>query len=84
MEFKGHQNRTRVSWNPVQPNRFISGSIDKHIYMWDLKSGDKPYMQFDNRGVKIKHVAYDPHNEYNFAVGDADGLVKIWDTRHNT
>ena len=52
--------------------------------MWDLLKGDKPCMQFDNRGVKIKHVAYDPHDEYNFAVGDADGMIKIWDTRHNT
>ena len=85
MEFKGHQNKTRVSWNPFKPNVFISGSLDKHIYMWDFSKGDKHVMQFNNHGgVKIKHVAYDPHNEHYFAAGDADGFVKIWDARFNT
>ena len=83
-EFKGHTNKTRVSWNPFNPSQFISGSLDKKIYMWDLKQGDKHSISFPNLGVKIKHVAYDPHNEHQFAAGDADGSVKIWDFRHNT
>jgi len=46
--------------------------------LWDIRN-DKPVTGFGNRSAKIKHVAYDPHNQNYFAVGDAEGSVKIWD-----
>ena len=84
MEFSGHQNKTRVSWDPFHPDYFISGSFDKRIFMWDRKQKEPALEFLRNGGVKIKHVAHDPHNDHHFAVGDADGRVKVWDRRNNT
>ena len=68
-----------MSWSPTNPNLFVSGSLDKNIYLWDLRVKERHTLQFANPGVKIKHVAFDPHNENSFATGDSEGTVKIWD-----
>ena len=78
-----HNNKIRVSWDPFNPNFFISGSIDKHIYLWDIRSNSNRGTELTrNRDRKIKHVAHDPHKEYIFAAADSENIVKLYDIRN--
>ena len=47
-KFDSHTQKTKISWNYINENEFISGGMDKKIYLWDSKSDSRP-IEFVNR-----------------------------------
>lgn len=72
---------SRISWSFYDPNLFLSGSMDRNIFLWDIRENPKqPAYQFDKK-VQVKHVQFSPHDENLFAAGYNDGQVRVWDIR---
>ncbi|MFC1842941.1 WD40 repeat domain-containing protein [Candidatus Dependentiae bacterium] len=55
-----------------------SGSTDKTIKIWDIKTG-KTIKTFKGHKGSIESMAFSPDGK-NFASGFSDGIVKVWDT----
>lgn len=36
-QYNKHTQNSRVSWSHFDPNLFISGSMDKNIFLWDIR-----------------------------------------------
>ena len=72
MKYPGHTNKTKVSWSYHDPNIFISGSLDKKIFLWDSRKQQK-VIEFSNKHAKVKHVQFSLHSEHLFAAGLTDG-----------
>lgn len=47
-KYTGHTNKTKVSWSYHDPNIFISGSLDKKIFLWDSR-GKQKVLEFPNK-----------------------------------
>lgn len=74
-------NKSTLSWSKFKPDNFFSGSLDAKIFLWDRRHNQ--HVTEFNTIKKVKRIAADPLNEFNFAVGNNDGSVHIWDIRSN-
>ena len=73
--------KNKISWNYFNSDEFVSGGMDKKIYLWDCREKNPRRLEFINKQLKVKHIQYSPHCEYTFAAGCNDGTVRIWDKR---
>lgn len=67
---------TSVSWNP-EGTRFVSGSYDDSLRIWDLEQEDS-IMVLEKHVDDILDVAWSPDGTY-IASGSADLTTLIWD-----
>lgn len=75
--FEGHTDTvTEVIFSP-DGNLLVSGSKDKTIRIWDVKTGVE-INQLEGHSNSITDLAFSPSGNY-LASGSSDGTVRLWD-----
>lgn len=71
-----------IDYSPLN-SCLISGSCDRHIRLWDLRSNEGSLVKqaYTSHKGWISDVYWCPTNEYLFVSASYDGMVKQWDTR---
>jgi WD domain, G-beta repeat len=87
-EIHGHKNNEFSRIIPVaftpDSEILISGSQDKTIFFWDVKTGGKRGQPIENFVSEIRAIAVSPDEySYIFAIGDSEGNIQSynWNTR---
>ncbi|KAG7200923.1 hypothetical protein KM043_003284 [Ampulex compressa] len=62
-----------------QQGRFVAVGACEHVYIWDLRLGEKAQVLSGDK-VNVTHLVASP-NKRHIAVGYADGVVKTFDLR---
>jgi hypothetical protein len=69
---------TSLSWSPDR-KRFVSGSEDKTVKVWDAQSG-QPLLSLIGHTTVVTNVSWSPDGKRIIsAAGDPDDTVKVWD-----
>lgn len=76
--FVGHAKRVITMCMSPSDDRFLSGSLDETVRLWELK-GDKCIGVIN--GVKYPVANYDPEGLV-FAIGTENEIIKLYDSRH--
>lgn len=82
-EIHGHKN---IEFSRIIPIAFtpdseilISGSQDKTIFFWDVKTGGKRGQPIENFVSEIRAIAVSPDEySYIFAIGDSEGKIQSY------
>jgi len=78
---KHHENRmgpvTSIAYTPTDL-RFVTGSADGRVRLWDAASGTLLRIMHHGRSGKVNAVAAFP-NVLQAASGGDDGVIRIWD-----
>jgi len=71
-----------MSFNGKSSNTILTCHPDFLVRMWDarMKQGGKASVFRSHKGW-VRTVEWDPFNEFQFASGADDNLVKLWDIR---
>lgn len=82
-EIHGHKNSEFSRIIPVaftpDSEMLISGSKDKIIFFWDVKTGGKRGQPIENFVSEISAIAVSPDkNNAIFAIGDGEGKIQFW------
>jgi len=79
---QGHTSRiTCVAFAGAGDGVLVSGSDDRNLKMWDMKSKDaKPLMTFEDAKDGLSSVSV-PENKYELVTGSVDGRVRSYDVR---
>lgn len=83
--FKGHLKEiTAITWHPIDPTLFASGSYDGHLCFWDVNqpensSGSRPPVEslFGAHDASIWSLAYHPLGHL-LVTGSHDNCTKFW------
>lgn len=62
-----------------QEGRFVAAGASEHVYIWDLRLGEKAQVLSGEKS-DVTHLAASP-NKRHIAVGYADGSIKTFDLR---
>jgi len=67
-------------WNKYQENLLVTGSVDKSIKLWDLRSPNKEILTLVGHGYAVRKVKCSPH--YSNVIGSVsyDMTTRFWDT----
>ena len=81
---KGHTSAVnQVLWDPTNPDRFLSGSADSTIRIWDKNNTNKQLTVIRAKNktatrVQINAIAVDKSGKGLVAAGCFDGSLQIW------
>ncbi|ABN67314.1 histone acetyltransferase subunit [Scheffersomyces stipitis CBS 6054] len=71
-----------VKWHTLDENMFASVSDDKHAYIFDLRTPNRPVSLFYNEvSDGINSVAFSPFSKYLLAVGNTNSNINVLDLR---
>lgn len=74
---------TTLSWNPMDPNVFVTGSDDRNCYLFDIRVPGRPRNVFQGHIHPITSVDFAPSGTM-FAAGSRDATLRIWDIHQPT
>lgn len=74
---------TSLSWNPMDPNVFVTGSDDCYCYVFDIRLPGRPRNVFQGHIAPITSVDFSPTGTM-FAAGSQDSTLRIWDLHQAT
>lgn len=72
-----------LSWNPMDPNVFVTGSDDCHCYLFDIRIPGRPRNVFQGHIAPVTSVDFCPTGTM-FAAGAQDSSVRMWDLHQAT
>jgi histone-binding protein RBBP4 len=91
----GHHGKSveDVDWHKYQANVFGSVGGDSSIVLWDIRDFDSSATEGKRGILKVKEeahgasddincISFSPLDEFLFATGGSDGMVKLWDMRN--
>jgi len=76
-ELNGHESAARVVYSP-DGNVIVSGSLDKTVRIWDVKSGVCRHILIGHT-EPVVGVAYSPQGD-RVASSGGDATIRLWDT----
>ncbi|KAG5466974.1 hypothetical protein LSCM1_01152 [Leishmania martiniquensis] len=74
---------TSLSWNPMDPNVFVTGSDDRNCYLFDIRVPGRPRNVFQGHIRPVTSVDFSPTGTM-FAAGSQDATLRIWDLHQTT
>ncbi|CCW68900.1 unnamed protein product [Phytomonas sp. Hart1] len=69
---------TSLSWSPMDPNVFVTGSDDRNCYLFDIRVPGRPRNVFQGHIQPVSSVDFSPAGNM-FAAGSQDYTIRIWD-----
>ncbi len=66
-----------LSWNPMNPNMFVTGCDDWNCYTFDLRVPGRPRNVFQGHAAPVNCVDFCPTGEA-FIAGSGDSTVRLW------
>eukprot|EP00796_Vickermania_ingenoplastis_P005402 gene5402-3889_t len=72
-----------ISWNPLDPNVFVTGCDDCHCYLFDIRLPGRPRNVFQGNIAPVTSVDFSPTGAM-FAAGGQDSTVRMWDLHQTT
>jgi len=76
--FVGHTDRARSLALSPDGRILATGSFDRHIFLWDARTGVQIAALPSPHERSIIQIAYSPDGRF-LAAGDAGGMVSLWD-----
>jgi WD40 repeat protein len=76
--FQGHTATVRCFAIAPNGRTVATGSADKTVRLWDLKSGNELH-QFKDNTAAIAAVAFSPDSKLMASAGGEDGTIRLWD-----
>ncbi|ONK81248.1 uncharacterized protein A4U43_C01F26960 [Asparagus officinalis] len=71
---------TSVSYNPIAPNLFATGSLDKMVKLWDLSNNQPSCVASQNtKSGRIFSISFSEDTPFLLAIGGKKGGLKVWD-----
>eukprot|EP01132_Coremiostelium_polycephalum_P003268 gene3268-4092_t len=81
--YKGHQSIVEdVQWHYIHESYFGSVGDDKHLLIWDTRSGTNPIKKVEAHSCEVNCLSFNPFSEFLVATGSTDKTVAIWDMRN--
>ncbi|KAI8586367.1 WD40-repeat-containing domain protein [Geranomyces variabilis] len=85
LELKAHTGEVdQLCWDPTDPERLATASLDSSVIMWDLRSADRsktaPYIRKVQTSGENINLCWSPDGR-NIAVGSKEDVVAFIDTR---
>ncbi|KAH9601579.1 Sof1-like protein [Trypanosoma melophagium] len=74
---------TSLSWNPMDPNTFVTGSDDRNCYLFDMRLLGRPKSVFQGHISGITSVDFAPTGKM-FVAGSLDSTIRMWDIHQTT
>lgn len=74
---------TTLSWNPMDPNVFVTGSDDRNCYLFDLRVPGRPRNVFQGHINTVTSVDFAPTGNA-FVAASTDCTLRIWDVNQTT
>ncbi|KAJ3412808.1 THO complex subunit 3 [Chytridiales sp. JEL 0842] len=80
VELKGHEGDVdQLVWDPTDPDRLATASVDKTVRLWDLRYPSKARHVIKTSGENI-NICWSPDGR-NIAVGNKDDVISFIDPR---
>eukprot|EP00455_Lapot_gusevi_P040938 TRINITY_DN4691_c0_g1_i4.p1 TRINITY_DN4691_c0_g1~~TRINITY_DN4691_c0_g1_i4.p1 ORF type:complete len:1101 (-),score=371.19 TRINITY_DN4691_c0_g1_i4:99-3326(-) len=82
-ELRGHRARVfHTVWSPLLPNYLCSGSDDRTIIVWNIKTNEHTVLTGHTNNVRA--LLWHPELPYLLLSGSWDGTIRLWDIRTST
>jgi peroxin-7 len=80
VSFKAHDYEVlTMDWNRYNENILLTGSVDRSVRVWDLRSLGSPLYSFVGHEFAVRRVKCSPHSETKFMTASYDMSVCLWD-----
>eukprot|EP00475_Leptophrys_vorax_P002944 TRINITY_DN1167_c0_g1_i1.p1 TRINITY_DN1167_c0_g1~~TRINITY_DN1167_c0_g1_i1.p1 ORF type:complete len:350 (-),score=63.30 TRINITY_DN1167_c0_g1_i1:46-1062(-) len=78
--FKAHDYEVlTMDWNRYNENVVLTGSVDRSVRVWDLRSLGSPLHSLIGHEFAVRRVKCSPHSETKFLTASYDMSVCLWD-----
>ena len=61
-----------VAWSRHHQHLFGSVSDDKHLYLWDIRAGDKPTQAVQAHEAELNSLSFNPFQEHLLLTASSD------------
>lgn len=81
-KFTGHTGVVEdASWHATQSDIFASVGDDRHLMLWDIRTGTSATASMEAHDAEVNAVAFSPHTETIILTASTDKTIGLWDIR---